>query len=146
MCMRMSFANMLMCENGTSYITIFDSTFDIRSGQYINGTISQIDEYSFRIDNLFVYQATHEKANDNSHSTHGRGMGMIEFGVNASNGRGMTNRTVLTLHISYLDAQPLVDVEVLNNQMWMNDLSVSSIFTNSSYGLRIFSPSESRTL
>lgn len=144
MCMRMSFAHMLLCENGTSYIRIVDSTFGIRSGQYINGTISQIDEYSFRIENLFVYQALQETTNDISHSIHGRGM--TELGVNASNGRGMTHRTVLTLHISYLDAQPLVGMNVLDNQMWMNDLSVSSVFANSSYGLRIFSPSESRTL
>ena len=131
MCMRMSFANMLLCENGTAYIRIVDSTFGIRSGQYINCTISRIDEYSFRIENLFVYQASHGTTNCHSRSAHGRGM--TEYGV--------TNRTVLTLRISYLDAQPFVGVNVLDNQMWMNDLSVSSIFTNSSYGLCILYPS-----
>ena len=119
-CMRMSVASLLICTNQTlyAYTRIVDSTYNIRSGEYIHATLESNDPRTtvYTIGILFGRSFKPDMS--------GRRLAAV------------SEPNILTLRISYNDSSPGVSVTELETGMWDagSGLSVDRIFNESSVG------------
>jgi len=118
--MRMSVASLLICTNTTkyAYTRIADSTYNIRSGEYIHATLESNDPRTnvYTIGILFGRSFKPDMT--------GRRLAAV------------SEPNMLTLRISYNDSSPGVSETELETGMWDagSGLSVHRIFNESSFG------------
>ena len=118
-CVRMSIASMLVCKNATkfAYTTITDTSFKIKSGEYIHATLTETVALSqiYKIDILFARS----------------------FRPDMMNGRRLSelHTNILTLRVAYANSSSMYSEMELSEGIWGNShRSVQSVFYESSYG------------
>lgn len=122
--MKMSVPSLLICQNDTKFVytNIIDTNYKIRSGEYIHATLEQsvAKTNSYEIDVLFGRSFKKDMTRRQMSTAH--------------------SPTILTLRMSYADAEPGATEIDLNQGLWgdFNTItqprSVNRIFHESSYG------------